>query len=372
LYRDEKKINLEITIFPPDQFQQKIEASLTGGTAGDIIFTSPIELYTRCARGWFVSLQAYIDAEIDMEDFFPQTLQYLDFPEQGGDFYGLPRDWVVQVITYNKDLFDEAGIEYPSDGWTWDDLREKAKALTKEEDGKIVQYGLNPFGRTVYRPKLWSEGGQMIADDRSESYFDEPVSIESLQFMTDMLLQDKSITPSAAFPKGVNPFATGKVAMTIPWCCNQTVGNDIGDQFAWDIEVLPKGSKGLVNYGGPDVIALSYSSKHRDEAWQCMKFIATDERTAFFFADRPGFLPFSKAIWNSPDVRKAFNCPSYERVMLKAADHIKAEYTMGFQQWQGDVLAKAIEAVGLEKMSPEEAMKFAKEETDKVLAEWYG
>jgi len=211
----------------------------------------------------------------------------------------------------------------------------------------------------------------MIAEDRSESFFTSDVSIAAMQWMADMLLKDRSLTPSAAFPRGVNPFAAGKVAMVLPWCCNQIVGKEVGDKFNWDIEVTPRGSAGQVNYGGPDTLAMSYTCKHREETWECMKFVTGDQRGAFFFADRPGFLPFSKAIWESPEVKQAFNCPSYERVMMFAADHLKAEYTLGFQEW-GSIVNEEIEAIGLEKKTVEEAMQSAKERTDKVLAEWYG
>jgi len=369
-YKESKKIECQITIFPPDQFQQKVEAGLTAGNSADIIFTSPIELYTRVKRGWFVSLQGYIDRDIKMEDYFPQTLNYLKFPETGaGEFYGMPRDWVVATITYNKDLFDKAGVSYPSPDWTFDDLRDAAKKLTKTE-GNTTVYGFNPFGRTPWRTKLWGDGGRKLADDRSECYFDSDISIAAAQFFTDMLLKDKSIPTSGAFPKGINPFAAGLIAMEIPWCCNQTVGSEIGDKFKWDVEVVPKGSKGRVTYGGPDGISMASTCQHRDETWEVMKFVCTDPETSFFFANRPGFLPFSRAIWDSPEIKNAFNCPSYERVMMASADVLKSEYSMGFQEW-GDALASAFEAIMLEKLTVPEAMKEAKQKGDKILAEWY-
>jgi len=369
-YKESKRIECQITVFPPDQFEQKVEAGLTAGNAADIIFTSPIELYTRVKRGWFVSLQGYIDRDIKMDDYFPQTLNYLKFPETGGgEFYGLPRDWVVAVVTYNKDIFDAAGVPYPKDGWTFDDLREMAMKLTKTEGDKTI-YGFNPFGRTPWRTKLWGDGGKKLADDRSQCFFDSEISINAAQFFTDMLLKDKTIPKSGAFPKGINPFAAGLIAMELPWCCNQIVGKEIGDKFKWDIEVVPKGSKTHRTYGGPDGISMASTCKHRDETWEVMKFITTDPETAFFFAGRPGFLPFSKAIWNSPEIKKAFNCPSYERVMMRSADILIAEYSMGFQEWS-EALSAAFEAIMLEKKTVPEAMKEAKEKTDKILAEWY-
>ena len=46
--------------------------------------------------------------------------------------YGLP--WIAQpvVLYYNKDIFDEMGVEYPNPDWTWDDFKAAAIALTNE------------------------------------------------------------------------------------------------------------------------------------------------------------------------------------------------------------------------------------------------
>ena len=63
---------------------------------------------------------------------------------EGGTLYGLPSGTQTMVMYYNKDIFDEKGVEYPKEGWTWDEFLETAEKLTYEENGKTVYgYGLS-------------------------------------------------------------------------------------------------------------------------------------------------------------------------------------------------------------------------------------
>ncbi len=54
----------------------------------------------------------------------------------GGDMYGLPSDAQSQIIAYNKKMFDDAGVAYPTDDWTWDDLVEMGKKITNADENK--------------------------------------------------------------------------------------------------------------------------------------------------------------------------------------------------------------------------------------------
>jgi len=73
-------------------------------------------------------LTPYIEkTKFDLADYWPGALESTSFD---GKVYGLPRDSGVEVLYYNKDDFDKAGLKYPTDDWTWDDLRKAAEALT--------------------------------------------------------------------------------------------------------------------------------------------------------------------------------------------------------------------------------------------------
>jgi len=96
-------------------------------------------------RAWFdhqdlMNLQPFLDADpgFSLDDFYPQFLEGF---RREGDLWGLPLEGDLQVLYYNEDLFDEAGVEYPQPGWTLEDFLEKAVALTSgEAESKVYGY----------------------------------------------------------------------------------------------------------------------------------------------------------------------------------------------------------------------------------------
>ena len=64
-------------------------------------------------------------------DKFPSDIK--EMYQYDGKTYAVPKDIDTIALWYNKDMFDEAGIAYPDDTWTWDDLYDAAVKLTKDD-----------------------------------------------------------------------------------------------------------------------------------------------------------------------------------------------------------------------------------------------
>ena len=131
-----------------------------------------------------------------------------------GKLYFFPTSWNSVVVFYNKDLFDRAGVPYPSANWTWDDFLKAAKALTKRDaDGKVTQYGYfvpgYNFGLT---PWLLTNDTDKLKNQWHESNAKDPKFRESMQFVHDLIHVHK-VAPG--FEKGVGDaqFAAKQVAM---------------------------------------------------------------------------------------------------------------------------------------------------------------
>ena len=84
------------------------------------------------------------DLGIDKSDFQPAVT---DITNQVGGYYGFPQGFATEIMYYNKDMFDAAGVAYPTDDWTWDDYTAAAEKLTKA-DGS--QYGSDSPPSTAY------------------------------------------------------------------------------------------------------------------------------------------------------------------------------------------------------------------------------
>ncbi|MBP7831037.1 MAG: extracellular solute-binding protein [Kiritimatiellae bacterium] len=111
-------------------------------------------------------------------------------PGGGKHVWALPYGGALgRVLLYRKDLFDEAGLAYPTKDWTWDDLLHAARRLTRPEEGR---YGL-AMGRGKHESWywvtfLWSAGGEVMTYDEGQDEwriaFDSPAGVEALDFYT--------------------------------------------------------------------------------------------------------------------------------------------------------------------------------------------
>lgn len=91
-------------------------------------------------RNAFWDLQPLIevDPSFPLDDYYPQTLALL---RGDGHLWGLPAAVTVAVIYYDKAAFDEAGLPYPTAGWTWEQFFATANALASSQ-GRTQRYGL--------------------------------------------------------------------------------------------------------------------------------------------------------------------------------------------------------------------------------------
>ncbi|HTL47977.1 MAG TPA: sugar ABC transporter substrate-binding protein [Verrucomicrobiae bacterium] len=259
---------------PYTGYDSKILTRIAGGAAPDIIATEVDYFVTFASKGVLENLSTYADAdpEFHKEDYFPTILDRFTV---GGNMYAVPRDVApFACVFYNKKLFDEAGLQYPTDDWTWDDMLRMARALTKkDESGRITQYG---FYGWAWQDFIYSNGGAIVDDVKNPkaTRINEPAAIEGLQFYSDMINLYKVMpTPVALANLGMGidlMFASGRLGMFLSgvW---ETPGLRRYD-FDWDVAMFPKSPKGGRGFGsGGSGYAILKTSKHKKEAWEVIK-----------------------------------------------------------------------------------------------------
>ncbi len=79
------------------------------------------------------------DASFDKTDFYPQMLeQYMTRQS----LWALPRYRAIDLLSYNRDLFEQFDVPFPELGWTWHEMHRAAEQLARQENGQIVVGGL--------------------------------------------------------------------------------------------------------------------------------------------------------------------------------------------------------------------------------------
>lgn len=131
-------ITVESSIVPWAQYWQKLQTSTVAGTAPDVFWMNVPTFPKYANNGLLLNLSDYVaENNVDITKY-PSTL--IDLFTKDGNLYAIPENYDTIAMVYNKALFDEAGLDYPTADWTWDDLLAAAKKLTKDtDDGK--QYG---------------------------------------------------------------------------------------------------------------------------------------------------------------------------------------------------------------------------------------
>lgn len=264
-------ININVEVTPWSEYWTKMEAAGTSGKLPDVFWMHTNEFLRYASNDMLLDLT-------NLEN----TDNYADFPENllslatyDNKIYGVPKDYDIIVLAYNKDLFDKAGLAYPDETWDWAKLEETAKKLTDKENG---QYGLALTlldQQEAYLPLISQAGGYVIKDGKSG--YDNPNTIEGLE---EFIKLYKNYSPTLAQFSDTNRdlfFTSGKIGMMFlgSWRINDYSKNtDINDKF--DLAVLPKGKMNATIINGLS-FAGAKNTEYPEEVKLFLSFLASEE-----------------------------------------------------------------------------------------------
>lgn len=214
--------------------------------------------------------------------------------EVDGEVYALPMDSAVYGLYYNRAIFEEynaehpeAPVRYPDATWSWDDLRRTAGALTKRNaSGDLVRRGFDfavwswPF-LTLHA----QAGGEIWSADGQTCLVDSPAGVKALEFLRTMQREGSFSPTLGSYRSGTGAdvlFGTGLTAMIFDgsWRAPNLELNYPGLDFA--VAPLPRGEKQAVVTGSV-LWAISSSARHKDEAWDLLRWLLADEQAAAYW-----------------------------------------------------------------------------------------
>jgi multiple sugar transport system substrate-binding protein len=178
-------VNIE---FNPEAYDDKLITGLAAGNAPDVFLWWNYPKLV--ALGGLEDLTAYLEGPrgVDVSMYYPEVLT----PARvGHGLYGLPKDFTPRAFFYSKQLFDEAGVPYPTSDWTWDDLVATAKQLTKGE-GADAQYGFyNYTGSYPLQGYVWSNKGDFVSPDGkvASGYVDSDATVQAVEWYVNLHIE---------------------------------------------------------------------------------------------------------------------------------------------------------------------------------------
>ena len=202
------------------------------------------------------------------------------------------------AVVYNKEIFDKAGVEYPSDDWTWDDFVKTAAELN-DPDAGIAGFGWPGTGDedTTWRiwPLVWQQGGEIVNEEGDGVGFDGPSGEKALDVVADAVADDSVYIDSTAGSERMQQlFASGKMAMNIagPYTLPEYVDANV------DYGVAPMPSFGgeHTTIAGPDTWAIFDNGEERSAAAiEFMKWFSEPEQQLRWISEA-GSLPVTNDV----------------------------------------------------------------------------
>lgn len=274
------KINIErINANGWPEYYQKIVTQMAAGNPPDIIRVAESLFPRMIERNQLVDLTPYM-SELDMTKYAESPFKNAGYKD--GKYYNVPSGVYHLALYYNKDIFDGAGIDYPSTDWnnsiTFVETRQTAQKLTSGEGAnKTWGFYAGPYMAYIGMYAL-SAGGENVFNADGTSAMNSPEVKEVYQWFDAMLREDKTQpTPTATRVVGAwDMFKNGKLAMIVE---NSWIMNDFKSIDSFDTGIAAPPSKDGNAYSSQfvDGFAIPRGSSHQEEAWEAIKALISKD-----------------------------------------------------------------------------------------------
>jgi multiple sugar transport system substrate-binding protein len=330
------EITIEIWHQPWGDYFTGLQTLWAAGDAAaipDVMFLSPINNYA--ADGVLEPLDAYMDESgFDREDFWPGLLE---FAMLDGEVYGFPRDIGLEVLYYNKDIFDEVGLDYPDETWTWDTLLEAAEVLTEvEASGRVARHALAMEGG---KWQLWvgQNMGSALDDmtNPTACTLNAPEAAEAIEFFAGMMDNDYAMRDAALSQAGGDAavFTSGQAAMIIQNASRIPTFN--AAEMNYDVAVVPIPAEGQRSASAAGAAwTMSSVSDDKESAWTFLEWLSLNaEGGQRLYTESGEILPALRSTANSDAFLGLDEAPENRMAFIIEGDNAKVGRAGLFPEW---------------------------------------
>lgn len=268
-------IKVELEPSPLTDYGIKLQEMLAADIAPDIFMVGNDMALSYDANGLVLDLTPYMEADSEFADGFYSGV--MTTYTQDGKLVGLPGLVNMYGVFYNKDMFDEAGLDYPSEDWTFDDMLNAAEALKDESQQR---YGLYHKTNDVFKTSIYSasKDGTGFCDAifpvtqvQASDSFKEGISLISAA------IQSNAITPPSYDETNlVANFMQGAVPMMCygQWAADEIIRN-APETLNWGYAPYPKVEK---NAQIIDAVGWCINAKteNPDAAFAVLKYLESE------------------------------------------------------------------------------------------------
>jgi len=364
-------IKVETELIAWDQAHDKVLTTIAAGEFPDV-WLSLVRLINMIKAGIAEPLDAYLTKE-EKEDYLISPSEIYQ-----GKIYGVPAWYDVDITSWRKDIFKEAG--YTRAPQTWEEVKEYAKKLCKDTDGdgEIDRwlFTLNcKGGWGTYidvDPWLHMNGAKIFDLQTGEVEIDSEEAIEALQMYNDTFNNNICVPPEYYVEDKVAAFVLGTIVMDIhhePWQIGgyrEKAGAEFDKKYD---QAITFKIKKRATYAGPQSYGISSLSKHKDAAWKLVQFLTSPENQVKMFK-MYGSLPTRWSALNKPSIAEGEKSAMFVKALKMIKEgKIEATWEYCIPEFEeiNEVLSDMVSAFAYQQKSVAEAAHEAARRLRKIL-----
>ncbi len=172
---------IEVQVTSWNEYWTKLEAAAESNTMPDIFWMHTNQILYYSDFGMLADVtDLYDDVDPNFYNEHFSEISRNNASGSNGRLYGVPKDKDNIILVYNKEMFDAAGVAYPDDDWTWDDMTD-ASAKIYETTGKygFMAYAEDHLG---YWNFVYQAGGYILNEDKTKAGFTQPATMDAMKF----------------------------------------------------------------------------------------------------------------------------------------------------------------------------------------------
>ena len=225
---------VKVEVIDWDNYWTLLEAGASGGQLADVFWMHSDYAQIYMENDILLDLTGYIEKDgVDMSIYYPDIAAI--YKRDDGKIFALPKDHDTIALLYNKALFDQAGVEYPTDEWTYEDMYEAAKKITEATPDDTYGYALNTSNdQDGWYNYIYSYGGNVVNTEKTDTGIDSAESKAAMEMVRKMLTV---ATPQAVVAESGTDslFQSGKVGMITQgsWMINSFYTAENSKDYAW-------------------------------------------------------------------------------------------------------------------------------------------
>ncbi|MCI8437017.1 MAG: sugar ABC transporter substrate-binding protein [Lawsonibacter sp.] len=276
---------IEVQVTSWSEYWTKLEAAGESNTMPDIFWMHTDQILYYADFGILADLTDLYD-EVD-PNFWTEHYSQVSIGNASGSdgrMYGVPKDKDNVVLVYNMEMFDAAGVAYPDETWTWDDLMDASQKVY-DATGKYGYMAYNDE-QLGYWNFVYQNGGYILDPETNlHAGYTQPATADAIKYYVD--IQKNEWCPDQTFFAETSPGTAffsemGCMFFEGSWNLLPELINYPNMVGKWDIAPLPKcpnpasgDGRGTISNGL--CYATAANGKNLDVVKDVLRFFGSEE-----------------------------------------------------------------------------------------------